>query len=222
MENLSRGLIMGKLNCEEKVGEKMEWQQVWELIKNQEGWTTEEELHELFNAARQCDPRGVIVEIGCYKGRSTLALAYGSKSGLGITVHTIDIFTDFASPPVRRTGKIDGQKFKGDFLREAMKNIADHRMIDIVNIIQGLSEEVGKKWDKPISVLFIDGDHELESVRTDFNLFSPFVIKGGVIMLHDVGYFPGPYEVAKSAESDKLHFGNFKWLGNMVIFEKIR
>lgn len=47
---------------------------------------------------------------------------------------------------------------------------------------------------RSLDFLFIDGDHSYEGVKTDYNLYSPLVRKGGLIALHDV---------AKHLESSK-------------------
>lgn len=47
------------------------------------------------------------------------------------------------------------------------------------------SNEAVKTWDKPIDVLFIDGDHSYEGARDDWNNFSPFVKSGGWVVFHD-------------------------------------
>jgi len=39
-----------------------------------------------------------------------------------------------------------------------------------------------------VDFLFIDGDHSEEGVRKDFEMYSPLVRKGGVIVFHDVVY----------------------------------
>ena len=39
-----------------------------------------------------------------------------------------------------------------------------------------------------IDFLFIDGDHSLEGVQQDFEMYSPLVREGGIIVLHDVVY----------------------------------
>jgi predicted O-methyltransferase YrrM len=39
-----------------------------------------------------------------------------------------------------------------------------------------------------IDFLFIDGDHSEAGVRQDFEMYSPLVRKGGIIVLHDVVY----------------------------------
>ena len=37
-----------------------------------------------------------------------------------------------------------------------------------------------------LDVLFIDGDHAYEGVKTDFELYSPLVREGGIIVFHDI------------------------------------
>jgi cephalosporin hydroxylase len=39
---------------------------------------------------------------------------------------------------------------------------------------------------RPIDVLFIDGDHRYDGAQADFNLFSPLVRSGGQIAFHDI------------------------------------
>lgn len=42
-----------------------------------------------------------------------------------------------------------------------------------------------------LDYLFIDGDHTYEGVKRDYDLYSPFVRKGGVIVFHDIVPHPG-------------------------------
>jgi predicted O-methyltransferase YrrM len=50
-----------------------------------------------------------------------------------------------------------------------------------------LRKEKGLGW---IDMLFIDGDHEYESVKRDIELWAPFVASGGLLCGHD--YFDAP------------------------------
>jgi predicted O-methyltransferase YrrM len=40
--------------------------------------------------------------------------------------------------------------------------------------------------DRPIDLLFIDGDHRYEGVKADFEMYSPLVRPGGSIAFHDI------------------------------------
>ncbi len=55
-----------------------------------EGQIQREEARCLYNLARHASAKGVIVEIGSYRGLSTVALAKGSLKGSGIPVYAID------------------------------------------------------------------------------------------------------------------------------------
>jgi len=46
-------------------------------------------------------------------------------------------------------------------------------------------EVVKKQFDKPIDILFIDGDHKYEGAKKDFEMYVPLVKKGGLIIMHD-------------------------------------
>lgn len=41
------------------------------------------------------------------------------------------------------------------------------------------------EWKDKIDVLFIDGDHSYEGVKKDWEKWSPFVKKGGIVFFHD-------------------------------------
>jgi predicted O-methyltransferase YrrM len=40
--------------------------------------------------------------------------------------------------------------------------------------------------DRKIDLLFIDGDHTYKGVKQDYEMYSPLVAKGGLIVLHDI------------------------------------
>ncbi len=41
-----------------------------------------------------------------------------------------------------------------------------------------------------IDFLFIDGDHTYEGIKMDFEMYSPFVRKGGLVAFHDICTHP--------------------------------
>ena len=52
-----------------------------------------------------------------------------------------------------------------------------------INFITKPSVEVAETWNKPVGVLFIDGDHN--QVKADFNAWEKHVVSGGYILFHD-------------------------------------
>lgn len=48
-------------------------------------------------------------------------------------------------------------------------------------------EQVRRMLDgRPLDLLHVDGDHSLEGVRLDFELYAPLVRPGGLVALHDI------------------------------------
>ena len=43
----------------------------------------------------------------------------------------------------------------------------------------------------PYDFLFIDGDHTIEGVKQDYDMYAPLVRKGGIVAFHDWGYQEG-------------------------------
>lgn len=176
-----------------------------------EGWLTDKEGQFLYKIAKQCSGRGVIVEIGSWKGKSTIWLGKGSKNGNNVKIYAID----------PHTGSYELKKRVDDNIwtfKEFRENIKNADVDDIIIPIVKTSEEAVKDWNTPIEILFIDGNHEYEFVEKDFLLWSPHLIENGVIAIHDTtscikakltGY-PGPKKVA-----EKFIFGsrNFKDVG---------
>jgi predicted O-methyltransferase YrrM len=58
--------------------------------------------------------------------------------------------------------------------------------------ILGRSQDVGKYWNIPIDVLFVDGEHDYDSVYWDTFLWSPHVKQGGLLVFHDYAHTRAP------------------------------
>lgn len=137
-----------------------------------------------------CTPAdGAIVEIGSFKGKSTVLLAsvaarYGLGPVVAIDPHTAPSATDPSLP----TGASSYDEFVAG-LRAA--NLEKH-----VEAHRTFSREVAKGWNRPVRLLWIDGEHTYKGAKEDFDLFSPFLSNGAVIALHDALHaFEGPIRV---------------------------
>jgi predicted O-methyltransferase YrrM len=141
------------------------------------GWLTAEEGETLYRLAKACTGRGVIVEIGSWRGKSTTCLGLGSKAGNQVPVFAVDPHSEHTF---------------GDFSR----NMEDAGLTDLVTPVPGRSQELAEGFDEPIELLFIDGAHQYELVNVDFDRWVPKVVEGGVVAMHDTTWFPGPKRVA--------------------------
>lgn len=53
-----------------------------------------------------------------------------------------------------------------------------------------------KDWNRPIRLLWIDGDHSYRGCKEDVDLFAPFLADGTVVAFHDsLNAFEGPIRV---------------------------
>jgi len=188
--------------------------QIGEFIKDIDGWLTPGEGRTLFDLARLCKGKGVIVEVGSWKGKSTIWLAHGSKQGPNAPVYAIDPHTGST-----QTQELIGQ---GYTYPEFEANIKKAGIEDIVVPLIMTSEEAVKEFQEPVELVFIDGDHSYEMVKLDFELWFPKLIMGGIMAFHDAFRgWPGPEQVVKEYIRNSAHFAKVTTVGSLVFATKI-
>jgi len=84
----------------------------------------------LYDIAKNCVGKGVIVEIGSLLGKSTAYLGLGSKAGVGVKIYAIDPFDGGDSAP--KSKGIKGIIAKGNFLIKFQANIERAALSDII------------------------------------------------------------------------------------------
>jgi len=141
-----------------------------------QGMTHPDECLLLMRLASQVR-HGVIVEIGSYRGRSTIALATGSARGTSAKVYAVEPHDDFTGVLGARFGPPDKVAFQD--------NISHAGVSPLVHLISATSQAAVKNWDATIGLLWIDGDHRYEAVKQDFELWSPFLHGRGRIAFDD-------------------------------------
>ena len=161
----------------------------WEETRKVPGYLTEKEARFLGLLAACVPAKGTIVEIGSYKGRSTVMLAkvashYGGGPVVAIDPHNSPILLD-------HHGNETVSSYQ-DFLHSIQSaGVAAH-----VEPHAEYSNAVGKSWNRPIRFLWIDGDHTYEGAKSDLDGFFPHVVPQGVVAFHDaLSNFPGPIRV---------------------------
>jgi len=70
-------------------------------------------------------------------------------------------------------------------LNDFKENLKEAKVNDIVEPVVKTSQEAFRNWKEPVEFLWIDGDHSYEMVKLDFNLWSSYLVKGGIIAFHD-------------------------------------
>lgn len=144
-----------------------------------QGWTSELELTWL---AEQAQTRQRIVEIGCWKGRSTRALADHTPGG----VYAVDTWkgTKEDGHYAELEGKRDGWLFD-----ECFKNLEDITPFNIGFVpmpsVEGAAFMSTWEKDKGYDMIFIDAAHDYENVKADILAWRPLLTPGGLICGHD-------------------------------------
>jgi len=148
---------------DQKLRQEVEFQ-----LKNIQGWLTLGEAEALAKLAQDKH----VMEVGSYMGRSAVAMAPGAKSIICI---------DHFHPKGQGQGYNSGSpSVKPDF----EKNVAPWR--DKIDVYEMQSQQALLLDWKRVGLLFIDGNHDFESVCNDIGL-SKWVVPGGYIAFHDSG-----------------------------------
>ncbi|KAF2391004.1 MULTISPECIES: class I SAM-dependent methyltransferase [Pseudomonas] len=141
-----------------------------------DGMISIEEGLVLYSLASQVQS-GCIVEVGSYRGRSTVFLGQGSLAGHGAPVYAIDPHKPFVGVLGGIFGPIDRTAFYKTMLITGCS--------EIVSLINLSSEMVVPKWSEPVALLWIDGDHSYAGVKRDFECWLPHVAEGACIAFDD-------------------------------------
>ncbi len=153
------------------------------------GFLTEREARFLALAAACAPGKGAILEIGSFKGKSTVGLAsIAAHYGLGKVV-TVDPHT----APSVTDPDLEGQKSSWDDFQATLRTAG---VADAVEVHRAFSRDLACGWNRPIRVLWIDGDHTYAGAKEDIDLFRRHLADGAIVALHDVLHtFEGPIRV---------------------------
>jgi predicted O-methyltransferase YrrM len=146
------------------------------IVAGLEGWLYDEEVELLYRLASGVSS-GAIVEIGSYRGKSTVALALGSRDHHGVPVYAIDPHETF-------TG-VMGFEFRPGDRTAFLRNILRCEVSEIVRLVNLPSRVAAGGWNQPVGLLWIDGDHRYESVKQDLECWQPHLAPGALVALHD-------------------------------------
>jgi predicted O-methyltransferase YrrM len=181
-------------------------------IETIKGFMDAEEGWALHDAALEASKRGPVMEIGSYCGKSTVYIGvacqrngaalyaldhhYGSEENQkgwehhDASLHDAETDRLNTFPMFRRTMRMAGLE-------------------DTVVPLVAPSKVVSNGWATPLAMVFIDGGHGMEPAMDDYRHWTPRVIPGGILAIHDV--FPDPkdggrppYEIYKLAIASGL------------------
>jgi len=181
-------------------------EQVAAIAARVEGWLSEPQGRALFEAARRVSGRGAIVEIGSWKGRSTIWLAAGARLA-GSRVQAIDPHTNSREDPEART------------LAEFRANIERAGLAEAVEPLVMTSTRAAEILADPVELLFIDGDHSPAGAARDMEIWLPRLVEGGTAMCHDVttAAYAGPRRAFQRIVCLSGSFDSIRRVGSMTV-----
>ncbi len=198
---------------------------------NIKGFLDDDEADRLFSLALSASKIGPCLEIGSYCGKSAIFLGTACKENKSI-LFSLDHHKgseeqqhgqEYFDPDLldKETGRINT-------LPLFLKTIEDFDLENTVVTVIGRSEIVGRFWQTPLSLIFIDGSHSYESVLNDYKIWSKHLIAGGYLLFHDIFPDPSqggqaPYQVYQTALTSGLYeiMPLFKSLGILKKIPKL-
>ena len=180
-------------------------------------------LYDVAKGLPDCGP--VLVEIGSWLGKSAVVLSRAISKKKGAVLFCIDPFNAHGDPSSAAHYRNVSQKMDVSLLEHFTQNIKRYGSYKHVKTLRGYSTDFSGNWDKPIDLLFIDGNHSYEAVKRDFLEWSPFIKPGGYLIMHDVSFDPNfrhqdPIKVAREFILDNSEWVDHKQIRHMLIVRK--
>ena len=105
---------------------------------------------------------------------------------------------------------------------EFQESIEKAKVTDIVIPLVKTSKEAAENFEEPVELIFIDGDHEYEFVKLDFDLWFPKLVDHGIIAFHDTVVWPGPKKVVNDFLFKSKNFKNCGSVDSITFAEKVK
>ncbi len=145
-----------------------------------DGWMTAEQGRRLHAAAARCHAGGRIVEIGSFRGKSTIVLAAAAPPD--VVVVAIDPHAGNDRGPE----ELDGFESQAATDHEVfLANLAAAGVADRVLHVREFSDRAHGAVDGGIDVLYVDGAHRYQPARADIRDWGARVEPGGTMLIHD-------------------------------------
>ncbi len=161
----------------------------------------------LYTTALRLPKGNCMVEIGSYLGASSCFLAAAAKEKKGF-LYCVDTW--------KNEGMTEGPR---DTYETFLNNTRRYRKL--IEPIRLNSKEAASNFDRTVDLLFIDGDHSYETVKTDLKSWLPKLSAGGLLLMHDWGWAEGvrraieeivvPLQVDKPVTLPNMYAIRVKW-----------
>ena len=176
----------------------MNFEDIYKRADEIYGWMSEEDSRVLNRYASKVK-NGLIVELGCFQGRSSTVISLSSPTSKVVSVDPLqeEYYYNGGSKHPERT---EDFHFTGDQVRNGLR----HNMKNIKNWEhrQESSLEAGRGWELPIDLLFVDSLHHYEYVKEESEIWLPYVKSGSYVLYHD--YYDTTFKSGVKKAVDEL------------------
>ena len=149
-------------------------------VRALEGWLTEGQAAMLADAAASCRADGQIVEIGSFRGKSTIVLARAAPNGAAVVAIDPHAGTDRGPHQIKGFGDearsdrtVLDLNLRAAGVRHRVRHVAE------------FSDRAHSAVHGSIDVLYIDGAHRYRLARADIRQWGGRVAEGGTMLVHD-------------------------------------
>jgi hypothetical protein len=158
------------------------------IMKNIQGVFSEQDMAVLKEEIEKLEPGDVYVEIGVDEGRSFRAAFEYAKKGvylIGIDVHdVVPHKQSVGRAPFMEKEKIVGLGKRGFY-------------------IHGDADELANIFPHSVDLLFVDGNHDYDSIKKNTEMWEYKVRMGGTILYHDYDHPAAKKWLDEHYEDDK-------------------
>lgn len=141
---------------------------------------TDAQARRLWDAATAVGPGGRIVEIGSFRGRSTIILARAAQEEVEL------VAIDPHGGGDRGPNEYDPNIALGDEDRDAFQANLERAKVDQhVRHVRLASHAALAEVQEPIDMLYIDGAHRYRFAKPDIEEWAPRLRAGGTMLIHD-------------------------------------
>ena len=192
------------------------------------GFLDKEEGKTLYEFAKLYSQKGLCLEVGSYCGKSAIYIGAAVKENKQ-KLYSIDHHKgseeqqpgeEFFDPDL-----LDEDKTGINTLPFFLNTIDKAGLTNVVIPIISTSVEAGEVWSKPLAMVFIDGGHSEKAANEDYDTWSPHLIQGGLLAIHDV--FPNPedggrppFNIYTKAKESGL-FKELDMINSLALLEKL-
>jgi hypothetical protein len=145
-----------------------------------EGWLTDAQAQRLWRTARALRAPGRIVEIGSFRGRSTIVLASAAVDGVELVAVDPhgggDRGPQEIAPDAGR-GEQDNLVFRANLERAGVQRRVRH--------VRAMSDAALEAVPGAVTMLYVDGAHRYGPARGDIERWGARVQPGGTMLVHD-------------------------------------